>query len=131
MERISGNVLVIINNTPIGVRKEQMANEYLNAFEAFKSENDIDLLIEEGDAETKWTEFLGQQNLSNLVTFEEAVSGADLVHVKEIQCEESFINGQFKQFSEQLQELQLEDFLLYLEHYSPYELSILRHMARM
>ncbi|WJT10992.1 hypothetical protein [Vibrio harveyi] len=62
---------------------------------------------------------MSDEDLSCLVSVEDILNGEDLVHVLESKAEDSFINGQFKQFKEQVENFDdLSDFVDYLEMHS-------------
>lgn len=112
-----------------------MANEYKNAFEQFEATVSQGITLENGrlivdtvrdyfDAdevacEEGWSNAMSDENLSCLVSVEDILNGEDLVHVLESNAEDSFINGQFKQFKEQVENFDdLSGFVDYLETYS-------------
>lgn len=131
-------------------RKEStMANEYLNAWENFNSLVEEGLTLSFGERKVKvhsvneyfeedevaceeqWANIQSDNGLSCVISAEDALNGEDLIHVLERQAEDSFISETFDDFGERIQELNLEDFLDYLEKFSTHELQILRHMVRM
>ncbi|MCG9589947.1 hypothetical protein L1D35_20280 [Vibrio harveyi] len=112
-----------------------MANEYKNAFEQFEATVSQGITLENGrlivdtvrdyfDAdevacEEGWSNAMSDEDLSCLVSVEDILNGEDLVHVLENNAEDSFINGQFKQFKEQVENFDdLSDFVDYLEMHS-------------
>ncbi|MCR9909665.1 hypothetical protein NB545_19715 [Vibrio campbellii] len=112
-----------------------MANEYKNAFEQFEATVSQGITLENGrlivdtvrdyfDAdevacEEGWSNAMSDEDLSCLVSVEDILNGEDLVHVLESNAEDSFINGQFKQFKEQVENFDdLSDFVDYLETHS-------------
>ncbi|HAV1520141.1 TPA: hypothetical protein JG825_003460 [Vibrio parahaemolyticus] len=112
-----------------------MANEYKNAFEQFEATVSQGITLENGrlivdtvrdyfDAdevacEEGWSNAMSDEDLSCLVSVEDILNGEDLVHVLESNAEDSFINGQFKQFKEQVENFDdLSDFVDYLEMHS-------------
>lgn len=130
-----------------------MANEYKNLFEQFEStvEEGIDLGLvpfvgnvtvssvreyydaDEVACEEAWSNLMDSESLDPLVTIEDILNGEDLLHVAERQAYDSFVNGQFKQFKNQIEEFDdMDDFLDYLEtyHEEGMELKILRWLVR-
>ncbi|HHP0492441.1 TPA: hypothetical protein ACRZ2U_003203 [Vibrio harveyi] len=112
-----------------------MANEYKNAFDQFEATVSQGITLENGrlvvdtvrdyfDAdevacEEDWSNAMSDEDLSCLVSVEDILNGEDLVHVLESKAEDSFINGQFKQFKEQVENFDdLSDFVDYLEMHS-------------
>lgn len=78
-------------------------------------------------AEEAFSNFLDSEDLDQLVSLEDALNGDDLTSVLEDQAVESFINGQFRQFVSQFENLDTDDFLTHIEG-NEKELEMLRHI---
>lgn len=111
--------------------KEQVVNGEFAQSENCEAQNVSDFFdANEELCEQKWEDKLESLSLENVVSINDIInSHVDIDFLLEEECLLSFINGQFKQFNEQLSKLNRADFLEFLRM-SNYETKVLRYLAK-